>query len=60
MVLQIIQIPEAQVRKNFLYVMRCFKAVQGLCQAKGKEGGRLSHFMFTDKEEQTAVIPKGL
>lgn len=28
--------------------------------AKRRERERLSHFVFTDKEEQTAVIPKGL
>lgn len=40
--------------------MRCFKAVQELCQGKGKEGGRLSQLVFTDKWKGTAVIPKGL
>lgn len=35
--------------RNSLYIMRCFIAVQELCRGKGKEGGRLSQFVLTDK-----------
>lgn len=35
--------------RKFLCIMRCFKVVQELCQGNGKEGRRLSQFVFANR-----------